>query len=136
MGPRRVVPLLLAALSGCTLFAIGAVDLAVRQYQDGTATQDYFASPQDTWDATREEMIEQEIDFNHDFAFNAEEGARIPFRGGWVDIRYHPQDERYTRLRARFNADESRIRRRQRAFSILDGVDARLGGAGSPVMNR
>ncbi|MEM8885614.1 MAG: hypothetical protein AAGD14_16230 [Planctomycetota bacterium] len=132
----RILPLLLAALAGCTLFAIGAVDLAVREYQDGTAIQDYFASPEDTWEATREELIEQELTFDESQVLDPKEGSRISFKGGWVEVKLHDQDERYTRLTARFNADESESKRRDRAFSILDGVDARLGGAGSPVITK
>ena len=122
-----------ALLSGCTLFAIGAGVLAEREYREGIGIQDFEATIQDTWQACQEEMDELGIKSAKDFQFNFKEGSQVTVSDGWVEIKPHPKDHRFTRVRARFAGLGSQDRSRTRAFELLDGIDARMGGAGSPA---
>lgn len=128
----RILAVLSIFVTGCTLFAIGAGVYADREYKQGIGVQDFRASIQDTWQATRDQMDELGIKYNEKFQFDFEKGSHVPVSDGWVEVKPHEKDHRYTRVRARFSGLGSQDKSRARAFEILDGVDARLGGAGSP----
>lgn len=123
-------------LPGCafftTMFAIGGGVLVEREYREGVGIQDYRATIQDVWNACREEMDELGIRYNKEFQFDFEKGSHIPVTDGWVEINPHPKDDRYTRVRARFGGGKEKSA--ARAAELLDGVDARLGGASAPEM--
>ena len=129
---KRLSALLCLAFGSCTLFAIGAGVAVDRELKEGTGTQDFLATIQATWDAAREEMDELDIKYAEDFKFDFEKGSKINVTGGWIEIRPHKGDARYTRVRARFSDLGGMKKSRARANEVLDGIDARLGGAGSP----
>ena len=128
---NRTLALLSFVLGGCTLFAIGAGVYVDREIREGIGVQDFESTIQDTWEATREQLDELGIKYDEKFQFDFEKGSRLSVTNGWVEVKPHPEDYRYTRVRPRF-PDLGQDKSRDRAFELLDGIDARLGGAGSP----
>jgi len=131
---RLAVLAILFVTPGCAffagLFAIGGGVYADRKYQEGIGVQDFHASIERTWAACRAELDAEGVEYNKEFKFNFEKGSEVEVKGGWIEIRPHPNNDDYTRVRARFPNEGSREKGRERADTLLDGINTRLGGAG------
>ncbi len=132
-----ILATVLFATPGCvlfaTLFGIGVVQGAVQGYKNGIGVQDFESSLEETWQACLDEMEEHHAIITEDPKLNRIKGSRIELKAGWVEIMPHPKMAGFTRVRARFaGAKGGNAESRKWAFTLLDGIDARLGGTGSP----
>ncbi|MHC4954485.1 MAG: hypothetical protein ACYTGZ_11405 [Planctomycetota bacterium] len=130
----RIVLLALGGflLSGCVLTAIGIGVYADTQYKQGVGTQDFKAPIQETWDACLAALDEFDVSYDKSVKLDPEKGTKLHVKGregeGWVEVKPHPEQEAYTRVRARGHG--SNRDKKKQAYQLLDSVDARLGGAG------
>ena len=128
---------LLFTTPGCvlfaTLFGIGIVEGATQAYKNGIGVQDFESSLEDTWQACLDEMDEHHAVITKDPKLDRMKGSRIELKAGWVEVKPHPKMAGFTRVRARFaGAEGGNAASRKWAFTLLDGIDARFGGSGSP----
>ena len=130
----RIVLLALGSflLGGCILTAIGLGVYADTTYKKGVGTQDFNAPIQETWDAALTTLDEFDVTYDKAIKLDPKKGTKLHVKGpegeGWVEIRPHPEQSAYTRVRARGHG--SNRDKKKQAYQVLDGIDARLGGAG------
>ena len=136
LATTALLATLLVATPGCvligTLFGIGAVDAAAKAYENGIGMQDFKSEIQEVWQACLEEMQEHHAIVTKQPKLDRNNGTRIELKKGWVEVSPHPSNARFTRVRARFMGTGSNETSRKWAYTLLDGIDARLGGTGSP----
>jgi hypothetical protein len=132
-----ILATLLFTAPGCvllaTLFGIGLVEGAGQMYKNGIGVQDFESSLEETWQACLDEIDEHQGKITKKPKLDRVKGTRIELKAGWVEVKPHPKMAGFTRVRARFaGADGGSDVSRKWAFTLLDGIDARLGGTGSP----
>ena len=120
-------------LGGCILSAVGVGVWADTTYKSGVGTQDFEAPIKETWEACLAQLDAMGVTYDKDFEFDFEKGSKMTVHGpngnsGWVEVKPHPEQAAYTRVRARGHG--SNRDKKKQAYALLDGVDARLGGAG------
>ena len=121
-------------LGGCVLTAVGVGVWADTTYKSGVGTQDFEAPIKETWEACLAQLDAMGAVYDKDFKFDFKKGSKMTVHtpdgehSGWVEVEPHPEQTKYTRVRAR-GYGSNRDKKKQ-AYALLDGMDARLGGAG------
>jgi len=131
----RVALLSLATfvLGGCILTAVGVGVWADTTYKSGVGTQDFEAPIKETWEACLAQLDAMGATYDKNFEFDFKKGSKMTVHGkdgntGWVEVKPHPEQASYTRVRGRGHG--SNRDKKKQAYALLDGIDARLGGAG------
>jgi len=135
MARAVLFPLAAMVLGGCVLTAVGVGVWADTTYNAGVGTQDFEAPLKETWEATLAQLDAMDVSYPKDFKFNFEKGSKMDVKGpkgttGWIEVTPHPdQPSKYSRVRIRAHGGDNREKKKI-AYAVLDGIDARLGGAG------
>ena len=101
--------------------AVGIGVLADTQYQDGVGTQDFASPLKQTWKTVLLVLDENDIQYPKDFEFDFKKGSKMSFGSGWISVKPHPKNDKYTRVKGRWTSDKTKsMHATQKLFDAID----------------
>jgi len=116
-----LAPILIA---GCVLTAVGVGVAVDTQIRDGIGTQDFASPLKQTWETVLLVLDENDIEYPKDFKFDDEKGSKMSFGSGWVSVKPHPKNSKYTRVQGRWTSDKTKSMHATR--KLFDAIDEKL----------
>ena len=108
-------------LAGCLMTAVGVGVLVDTQIKDGIGIQDFATPLKQTWETVLLVLDENDIEYPKDFEFDYETGSKMSFGSGWVSVKPHPKNAKYTRVQAKWTSDKTKsMHATQKLFDAID----------------
>ena len=111
-------------LTGCVLTAIGVGVAVDTQMKDGVGTQDFASPLKQTWETVLQVLDEHDIEYPKDFDFDFKKGSKMSFGSGWVSVKPHPKNPKYTRVKGRWTSDKTKSMHATQ--NLFDAIDEKL----------
>ena len=111
-------------IAGCVMTAVGVGVLVDTQIKDGIGIQDFATPLKRTWETVLLVLDEHDIEYPKDFKFDYKKGSKMEFGSGWVSVKPHPKNPKYTRVQARWTSDKTKSMHATQ--NLFDAIDEKL----------